>query len=49
MEQVLVRVKASALNIEDIMVGAGERPGITLKPTKVSFLIHIFRGPHIYM
>ena len=32
--QVLVRVKATALNIEDIMIGAGERPGITLKPTK---------------
>merc|ERR1711971_457324 len=33
-DQVLVRVKATALNIEDIMIGAGERPGITLKPTK---------------
>ena len=30
----LVRVKATALNIEDIMIGAGERPGITLKPSK---------------
>ena len=34
-EQVLVRVKATALNIEDITVGAGEWPGLTLKPTKV--------------
>ena len=33
-DQVLVRVKATALNIEDIMIGAGERPGITIKPTK---------------
>jgi len=29
-----VRVKATALNIEDITVGAGEWPGLTLKPTK---------------
>ena len=34
-EQVLVRVRATALNIEDITVGAGEWPGLTLKPTKV--------------
>ena len=32
--QVLVRVKASALNIEDIMVGANERFGITLVATE---------------
>ena len=30
-----MRVKATALNIEDITVGAGEWPGLTLKPTKV--------------
>ena len=35
----LVRVKATALNIEDIMIGAGERPGITLKPTKEAPLV----------
>ena len=35
-DQVLVRVKATALNIEDISVGAGEWPGVTLKPTKES-------------
>ena len=33
-DQVLVRVKATALNIEDIAIGAGEWPGVTLKPTK---------------
>ena len=35
----LVRVKATALNIEDIMIGAGERPGITLKPSKEAPLV----------
>ena len=30
-----MRVKATALNIEDITVGAGEWPGLTSKPTKV--------------
>ena len=33
-DQVLVRVKASALNIEDIINGVAERPGINLKASK---------------
>ena len=33
-DEVLVRVKASALNIEDIINGVAERPGINLKASK---------------
>ena len=33
-DQVLVRVKASALNIEDIINGVAERPGMNLKARK---------------
>ena len=33
-DQVLVRVKASALNIEDIINGVAERPGINLKASQ---------------
>ena len=35
-DQVLVRVKASALNIEDIINGVAERPGLNLKASKDS-------------
>ena len=33
-DQVLVRVKASALNIEDIINGVAERPGLNLRASK---------------
>ena len=33
-DEVLVRVKASALNIEDIINGVAERPGINLKASQ---------------
>ena len=33
-DEVLVRVKASALNIEDIINGVAERPGMNLKARK---------------